>query len=114
MQFVSCHNGRLYLLKQREEVALLGAAKGETGEKTFTTGLRLLDELLPNGVLARGAVHEVLADPREGTPLMFALLLAKAAAGERAVVGWGPVAEVIPPRLVAEGGAPERRFFLCP
>src|SRR5881396_3004329 len=101
MQLVSCHNGRLYLLNKQEEVGVLGAGGGATGPKTFTTGLALLDELLPNGALARGAVHEVLADPREGTPMMFALLLAKAAAGDGAIVWCDPLRKLYPPAVVA-------------
>src|SRR5687767_10801114 len=72
MQLISCHNGRLLASALAEETL--------SRPKVFTTGLAAIDDLLPHGGFARGAVHEILAQPHHGTPRFFALLLARCAA----------------------------------
>jgi protein ImuA len=115
MQLVSAHQGRLYLINREEHSALLGAAAGSaSAEKTFTTGLPLLDEMLPNGALARAAVHEILAEERDGTPLTFALLLARSAAREGAIVWCDPRRTLYPPAVAAMGMPLDRLFLLRP
>src|SRR5690242_1901061 len=69
MQLISCHDGRLLTL----DAARLATARGGT----FRTGLHALDALAPGGAFARGAVHELLSEPSQGTPSFLAMLLAK-------------------------------------
>ena len=71
MQLISCHDGKLRTLDAWDTDPATDCG--------FTTGLPALDALLPHGVLARGAVHEVLAS--EGGAMFFALVLARCAAG---------------------------------
>ena len=72
MQLISCHKGQL----QRLSAGELASA---TAAKTFKTGLRSIDHLLPAHAFPRGSVHELLADPHHGLPLFFAALLARSA-----------------------------------
>jgi protein ImuA len=72
MRLITCHGGRLHALFSEE----LGERRG----KFFSTGLPEIDALLPDGGLARGAVHEILGEPGGAVPLFFAMLLARAAA----------------------------------
>jgi hypothetical protein len=73
MQLLSCHAGKLL----KVDSADLGAA---APERSFATGLSAIDRLLPNGVLARGAIHEILwpGGGKNPRPLFFAALLARA------------------------------------
>src|SRR3954451_11081134 len=72
MQFVSCHNGKLHADK-------ISAWAGPT-TRTFSTGLAPLDNVLANGVFARGSVHELLTLPTHPLPFFVSLFLARASA----------------------------------
>jgi protein ImuA len=74
MQLLSCHGGKLL----KVDSADLSAA---APQRSFATGLAALDRLLPNGALARGAIHEVLWGAKDPRPLFFAAWLARAACG---------------------------------
>src|SRR5688572_3930385 len=132
MQLISCHNGRLLASALAEETL--------SRSKVFTTGLAAIDELLPHGGFARGAIHEVLADPKHGTPRFFALMLARCAAastpgqsgvraappripdaptgangaGSGAIVWCDPRGELYPPAVAALGIPLERLYILHP
>jgi hypothetical protein len=89
MRLITCDRGRLHALFSLR----LGGHKGET----FSTGLEVVDALLPQNGLPRGAVHEILSEPPEAwknfplaRPFFFAMLLARATAengSERAGMG---------------------------
>jgi len=94
---------------------------------SFRTGLPALDALAPGGALRRGAVHEILSGPSDGTPLFFAMLLARAACGasfQPASAGrleactttiWcDPGRSLYPPALVAHGIDLDRLLLLKP
>jgi len=70
------------------------------------------DALAPGGALRRGAVHEILSEPSDGTPLFFAMLLARC--GNAAVVWCDPRRRLYPPALAAHGIPLERLFLLRP
>jgi protein ImuA len=126
MQLISCHNGRLLASALAEETL--------ARPKVFTTGLRAIDELLPHDGFARGAIHEVLADPNHGMPRFFALLLARSAAVDRgtgfqrardnshgletrvtgAIVWCDPRGELYPPAVAAMGIPLDRLYVLHP
>jgi protein ImuA len=117
MQLLSCHNGQLLRTALPEERALLARPV------TFVTGLPALDELLPHGGFVRGAVHEVLAHPRQGVPRFFALLLARSASVENsvenskskgAIVWCDPRGEIYPPAVAALNIPLERLYLLHP
>jgi hypothetical protein len=74
MQLISCHNGKIHALGE-------DGLRSATPAGTFRSGLAALDDLLPGGAFARGAVHELLSAPEHGRPLFLAALLAKAAMG---------------------------------
>jgi protein ImuA len=71
MRFISCHDGKLQTL----ETAGLKASPA----RAFATGLSNWDDLAPQRMLARGAVHELLFDAGDGPPKFVASLLARAA-----------------------------------
>jgi hypothetical protein len=77
MRFISCHNGQL---QQLAEVGLKTSS-----ERTFRTGIELIDELAPGGALVRGAVHEVLSEKAHGQGRFFAATLARAGTKSDAV-----------------------------
>jgi protein ImuA len=126
MQLISCHNGRLLTAALAEEA--LGRPK------VFTTGLEALDALLPHDGFARGAVHEILAHPKHGTPRFFALTLARSAAIDRgtgfqpvqtnshgletratgAIIWCDPHGELYPPAVAAMGIPLDRLYVLRP
>jgi len=91
MRFISCHNGKLQHLV---EVGLKTSS-----ERTFATGLSLIDEMAPGGAFVRGAVHELLSDRAHGQARFFAAMLGRAACG---TCGTGD------PPLISknEGGSP--------
>jgi hypothetical protein len=137
MQLLSCHNGQLHAVN----VAAWG---GASKQKTFTTGLSALDELLPGGAFARGAVHELLVLPSHPPPLFAALLLARCAIQENhrfhrlhrlknpnsesvksvesvvhslswgAIVWCDPLHALYPPAVAAMGVPLDRLFLLHP
>jgi protein ImuA len=120
MQLLSCHNGRLLTAALAEEAL--------ARPKVFTTGLGALDALLPHEGFTRGAVHEILAHPKHGTPRFFALLLARSAArgfasgratvreaaSGGAIIWCDPRAELYPPAVAAMGIPLERFYVLRP
>ena len=73
MRLISAHAGKLLTL---DSELSLGCARGG-----FVTGLKPLDNLLPGGVFAGGAVHELLNEPQDPQALTFAMLLAGRSTG---------------------------------
>jgi hypothetical protein len=114
MDLVSAHP-QLRLLRDLHLRQLHDAPR----RKVFTTGLAAIDGLLPDpGGFARGAVHEVLADPAaEGLPRFFALLLARAAARamEGGYVAWCDArGDLYPPAVAAAGLSLDRLLIVRP
>lgn len=116
MQFISCHAGQIFTTATQ-----WGACKGNT----FQTGLPALDDLLPDHSMKRGAIHEILSVPQHGAPRFFALLLARAAAGQKPPgwknegapscflpVIWTDSRRTLYPPAVAAAGIPLDRLFL--
>src|SRR5688572_27094219 len=112
MKLISCHDGKLHALDAG--VSADGVLSMAAGDKAFRTGLTAIDALAPGGVFARGAVHELLAAPAHGTPMVFAAWLAQrawaasddaatdsAAKGQGAVVWSDPGRELYPPAVAA-------------
>jgi protein ImuA len=111
MQLISCHGGKLLTLSAPGED---GAALPARKQDGLVTGLPALDALAPGGALARGVVHELLADPSDGSPLFTAMLLAKSITEGKAVVWCDPRREIYPPALAAHGVSLDRLFLLRP
>src|SRR5688572_22763783 len=132
MKLITCQGGRLLTLG---EMAGGGEAPSVTvaaDVPSFSTGLPALDALAPGGALRRGVVHEILSEPTDGTPLFFAMLLARASCGTgdppvslnenhgrvaRATGGivWSdPGRALYPPALAAQGIDLDRLFLLQP
>src|SRR5688500_6804381 len=91
MKLITCQGGRLLTLG---EMAGGGEAPGASPSVTvaadvpaFSTGLPALDALAPGGALRRRAVHEVLSEPADGSPLFFAAVLARCSTGFQPVSG---------------------------
>jgi hypothetical protein len=103
---VTVSNGRLHALSKTD---LSAPAHG----RTITTGLTAIDDLLPAGRFAPGAVHEVLG-VTEALPILFPLLIARAAARHGLVVWSDPLRELFPPGLAAFGLPLERLVILRP
>jgi protein ImuA len=123
MPLVTCHDGRLYTSKPSEVSAAT--------RNGFVTGLPAIDDLMPGGALARGAVHELLTEPGHGLPLTFAVILARAAsvttqespaapprdnsrAQNGAVVWCDPDSTLYPPAVAARGIPLHRLYILRP
>lgn len=100
MQLITCQNGRIFKTASLEE----GAVEG----RSFQLGLPMLDQLLPRG-MARGAVHEVLAHPKDGLPRLFSLILARAAGG---TIVWCDPQRILYPPAVAAMGVPLNQLYL--
>src|SRR5438067_143682 len=99
---ISCHDGRLLTL----DAVRLRASP----DRSFRTGLEPLDALAPGGAFARGAVHELLSDPKhEGRPLLVASVLAR---GSSILIWSDPLNELYPPALIAQGLDLKRLFLL--
>src|SRR4051794_30304610 len=80
MQLLACHNGRLLRTTLSLPADDLGAPANTLKPRpAFKTHLPALDALAPGAAFARGAVHEILADPAHPPPKFFAALLARAA-----------------------------------
>jgi len=120
MKLITCQGGRLLTLSE-----MLGDVDASSGAGrhvisaapnvlSFITGLPALDALAPGGAFRRGAVHEILSDPEEGTPLFFAMVLARATHGAGALVWCDPGHEIYPPALAAQGIDLDRLFLLQP
>ena len=139
MQLISCHGGRLLTLNAAGadvaslRTARLGALPSPARkDDALVSGLPALDALAPGGALARGVVHELLADPADGAPLFVAMVLARSgtggpsvsedeehgraarATGSGAVVWCDPGCELYPPALAAHGVPLDRLFLLRP
>jgi protein ImuA len=112
MKLITCQGGRLLTLSE-----MLGegesAVTASPDVPSFGTGLAALDALAPGGAFRRGAVHEILSDPSDGTPLLFAMLLARCTNGG-AIIWCDPGHELYPPALAAHGVPLERLFLLKP
>jgi protein ImuA len=139
MRLISCHDGRLLSL-DAEGLGAGSAGPSAAAGGGFITGLPALDALPPGGAFARGAVHEILSDPENGTPLFLAMLLSRASAEvgsdgvkdktparlssysvtphsslrHSAMIWCDPRGEVYPPALAAHGIALEQLFLLHP
>lgn len=94
-----------------------GAKAGRSGVRTNVPLLDAFASVNENG-LARGAIHEVLADVSQGTSIdAFALLLASAVAASREggwIVWSDPERTLYPPALQRSGVAIERLLLLRP
>jgi protein ImuA len=137
MKLLTCHNGQLHAA--RSEFASFDA----NGRSSFTTGFVALDELLPNGAFARGAVHELLSIPSHPSPFFVALFIARAGMMNRglriedrwkknsflssilnppsssseltgAIVWCDPQGKLYPPAVAAMGVPLDRLFLLRP
>ncbi|MGH7180062.1 MAG: ImuA family protein [Tepidisphaeraceae bacterium] len=121
MKFLTCHGGRLH-------TDVLSQPVGPRN-RAFPTGLEAMDELLPGGAFARGAVHELLALPNHPPPLFVALLIARAALfplprplppldcardrqGEGRSIVWCDLLGTLYPPSIAAMGVPMDRLFL--
>jgi cell division inhibitor SulA/protein ImuA len=114
MKLITCQGGRLLTLS-----VMLGDGPQVVPPcadiPSFTTGLAAFDALAPGGVLRRGAVHEILSDPSHGTPLFFAMLLARSCGATSGAIIWcNPDHELYPPALAAQGIDLDRLFLLQP
>jgi protein ImuA len=106
MQLISCHQGQL----QRLVAGALTSGKN----RTFKTGLRSIDHLLPGRAFPCGSVHEILTGQGSGLPFFFATVLARAAGSRGAIVWCDPHAHVYPPALAAMGIPLDRVLLLRP
>lgn len=134
MPLITCHAGKLLTDYVTHDGAASSFQTGVPGLQTrlpgFRTGLAALDALAPGGAFARGAVHELLADPADGQPRFIAMLLARAAASsiscspsvvgspnpltasDRSMFWLDPSGELYPPALARLGIALDRLFLL--
>jgi hypothetical protein len=80
MKLISCHDGKLHALGAE---GLRGAAPG----RSFMTGLKFWDALAPGEAFARAAVHELLFERGDASPLFVAAMLARCGGGGK-VGGW--------------------------
>jgi protein ImuA len=109
VRIITSHRGLLQTLADHADMP--------SARRTFATGLPALDALSPGGAWARGAVHEALADVRQGPlPRSFALLLARSAMagedGDGGIVVWSDPAGDLYPPAIAAGGVPLDRLLL--
>ena len=134
MKLITCQGGRLLTLGE-----MAGGGEGPSvtvaaDVPTFSTGLPALDALAPGGALRRGAVHEILSEPADGSPLFFAAVLARACGAgfqpafleqaksrqdacttsTSALVWCDPEHRLYPPALAAQGIDLDRLFILQP
>jgi len=111
MKLITSQAGRLLTLGEApgEGPAVVATA---SDVPSFTTGLPALDALAPGGSFRRGAVHEILSEPSDGTPLFLAMLLARAAGST--IIWCDPGRAIYPPALVAHGIDLDRLFLLKP
>ncbi|HZL36957.1 MAG TPA: hypothetical protein VFC78_16675, partial [Tepidisphaeraceae bacterium] len=70
MRLITFHDGKLLT----DDASCVGPEAA--ARQGFTTGLPQLDALAPAGAFARGAIHELLANPGDEPPLFLAMLLA--------------------------------------
>jgi hypothetical protein len=130
MKLISCQNGRIFTSLQSEEEAI-------ARQKTFYTGVDAFDELLPDGGIEQGAIHEMLSMPEHGSARTFAFFLASSGSlslRERekkqtphpdplpkregtnagAIIWADPDSELYPPALVTSGIPLEHLYLLRP
>ena len=103
MRLISCHDGKLQTLS--------AAALKASPRESFVTGLEVLDALAPGRSLSRGAVHELLFDPRHEEPKFVAAMFAQAC---NPVIWCDPVGEVYPPALASLGFDLNKVYLLRP
>src|SRR5436309_5917241 len=82
MRMIAAHRGEIQVLNSAEIV--VGKDAG------FTTTLDALDDVAGPKAFARGAVHEILCQRGQSPPMFFAMVLARAASGDRAIVWSDP------------------------
>jgi protein ImuA len=86
-------------------------SRGDDGDNAFRTGLPAIDRLMPKHGLSRAAVHELLMPLNLPMPRAFALLLARSAMKQGAIVWCDPQRTLYPP-AVRNGGIPLERLIL--
>ena len=106
MHVVVALQGRLQILAKSDSPA-------SDDSRIITTGLKAIDDLLPGGHFATGAVHEILG-VTDALPVLFPLLIARAAARHGIVVWSDPQRELYPGGLAAFGMPLERLMILRP
>src|SRR3954464_15482289 len=106
MQMIAAHRGKLQILDSAEA----GSAKVDG----FTTTLNALDDVAGPKAFARGAVHEILCQRGQSPPMFFAMVLARAASGDRAIVWSDPQSLLYPPAIAAAGIPLSRLLLLRP
>jgi protein ImuA len=114
MKWITCQGGRLLTLGDMPGEGLHTVATPACDVPSFTTGLPPIDALAPGAALRRRAIHEVLSEPSHGTPLFFAMLLARAASNSGVIVWCDPGHEIYPPALAAQGVDLDRLYLLQP
>lgn len=104
MQFITAHKGQLQTI---------GLQEMKAPGSGFVMGLDAMDELA-GGKLALGAVHEVLWTPIGGPAVFFAAVLARAAAGNRAILWLDSQRDLYPPALATMGIPLEQVWIIRP
>ena len=112
MKLITSQGGRLLTLS--EALADGPTVATPSDAPSFSTGLPALDALAPGGAFRRGVVHEILSEPSGGTPLFFAMLVARASCDTGVVIWSNPRRELYPPALAAQGIDLDRLFMLQP
>lgn len=116
MKLISCHNGQLF-------TSLHGEAQPGAAEKVVPTGLEALDQIAPEGGLARGAVHELLWRPEHAAPRFAALTFAThpntsadatGSQNTKVMIWCDPTGDVYPPAIAAAGVPLNRLYLLRP
>lgn len=106
MRMVTAHAGQLQVLSE--------AKIPSRRERFFETGAAAIDRLLRAG-LARGAVHEILAEPGQSRGTLFATFLARAALTPSRLLAWSdPDGTVYPPAIQRWGVEMGRMLVLRP
>jgi protein ImuA len=91
--------------------ALVEAGAGEY----FSTGLRVMDGVLPEGGIKRSGVHEILSERENSPGFFFAMMLARGAGSDGGTIVWcDPSRTIFPPALVAAGIHLDRLYLLRP
>ncbi|HEV8379663.1 MAG TPA: hypothetical protein VGP99_12495 [Tepidisphaeraceae bacterium] len=106
MRMIAAHRGQLQILNSAE----VGSAQA----LGFTTTLSALDVVAGPKAFARGAVHEILCEKGQGPPMFFAMVLARAASGDRSIVWSDPERRLYPPAIAAAGIPLNRLLLLRP
>jgi hypothetical protein len=104
MPLVTANNGLL-------QIASASLPPPADRRRRLATGFPAIDDLLPRGALAAGAVHEVLGNT-DFSPALWPVLLARAAAKLGWVVWCDPARRFYPPAAAALGLPLERLLVL--